>query len=195
MPKSHKLIYAFYVVIWIFLAINPKYPEDWLLENVLVFILFPTILWLDKKYSFSLTSVILLLVFSIFHSIGAHYTYAEMPHFDALTEFFGFERNHFDRLVHFLSGLLLFKPILEIITAHVGRNRVALVFTFSMIVTIATVYEILEWFAVITFHSDLGVAFLGTQGDVWDAQQDTFVAIVGALINVAIFYKSYKTVK
>ena len=195
MPKSHKFIYAFYVIIWIFLAIDPKYPEDWLLENVLVFIFFPTILWLDKKYSFSLTSVILLLVFSIFHSIGAHYTYAEMPHFETITQFFGFERNHFDRLVHFLSGLLLFKPILEIITTHVGRNRVALVFTFSMIVTIATIYEILEWFVVIAFHSDLGVAFLGTQGDVWDAQQDTFVAIMGALINVAIFYKSYKIVK
>jgi putative membrane protein len=195
MPKSHKFIYAFYVIIWIFLAIDPKYPEDWLLENVLVFILFPTILWLDKKYSFSLISVYLLLIFSIFHSIGAHYTYAEMPYFDTITEFFGFERNHFDRLVHFLSGLLLFKPILEIITAHVGKSRATLFFTFSVIVTIATTYEILEWLAVITFHSDLGVAFLGTQGDVWDAQQDTFVAIVGALINIPLFYKSYKPVK
>ncbi len=191
MPKSHKLIYAFYVIIWIVLAINPKYPEDWLLENVLVFILFPTILWLDKKYHFSLTSVILFLVFSIFHSIGAHYTYAEMPHFDMVTQFFGFERNHFDRLVHFLSGLLLFKPILEIIIAHIGKNRIALVFTFTMVTTIATFYEILEWLAVIIFHSDLGVAFLGTQGDVWDAQQDTLVAMLGALINVAIFYRSY----
>ncbi len=195
MPKSHKLIYAFYVIIWIFLAIDPKYPEDWLLENVLVFILFPTILWLDKKYSFSLMSVSLLLIFSIFHSVGAHYTYAEMPHFETITQFFGFERNHFDRLVHFLSGLLLFKPILEIIIAHIGKSRTALVFTFTMITTIATVYEILEWFAVILFHSDLGVAFLGTQGDIWDSQQDTLVAMIGALINVAIFYPSYKLAK
>jgi putative membrane protein len=194
MPKSHKIIYAFYVLIWIILAINPKYPEDWLLENVLVFLLFPMIIWLDKKYSFSLTSILLLLVFSIFHSIGAHYTYAQMPYFDTITEFFGFERNHFDRLVHFLSGLLLFKPILEIITTHVGRNRAALVFTFTMIVTIATIYEIFEWFAVVIFHPDLGSAFLGTQGDVWDAQQDIFVAIIGALVNVVIFFKRYKIV-
>ncbi len=135
------------------------------------------------------------MIFSIFHSVGAHYTYAEMPHFETITQFFGFERNHFDRLVHFLSGLLLFKPILEIIIAHIGKSRTALVFTFTMITTIATVYEILEWFAVILFHSDLGVAFLGTQGDVWDAQQDTLVAMIGALINVVIFYPSYKLEK
>lgn len=191
MSKSHKLIYAFYLMIWTVLAINPKYPEDWLLENLLVFILFPTILWLDKKYHFSFTSVILLLVFSTFHSIGAHYTYAQMPHFDTITQFFGFERNHFDRFVHFLSGLLLFKPILEIIVVYLGKTRIALIFTFTMVTTIATVYELLEWLAVILFYSDLGVAFLGTQGDVWDAQQDTLVAMVGALINVAIFYPSY----
>jgi len=193
MPKSHKVIYAVYVFIWIFLAINPKYPEDWLLENVLVFILFPTVLWLDKKYSFSLISVILLLVFGIFHSVGAHYTYAQMPHFDDITQFFGFERNHFDRFVHFLYGLLLFKPILEIVIAHSGKNRFALIVTFSIIVTIATIYEILEWLAVIIFHPDLGIAFLGTQGDVWDAQKDTVVAIIGAMINLAIFYPKYTT--
>ncbi len=191
MPKSHKLIYAFYVIIWIFLAINPKYPQDWLLENVLVFVLFPTVLWLDKKYSFSLISVILLLVFSLFHAVGAHYTYAQMPHFDTITEFFGFERNNFDRFVHFLYGLLLFKPILEIVTVYAGRGRVALFFTFSIIVSVATIYEILEWLATIIFHPELGIAFLGTQGDVWDAQKDTVAAIIGAMINVTIFYPKY----
>ncbi len=191
MPKSHKLIYVFYVIVWIFLAINPKYPQDWLLENVLVFVLFPTILWLDKKYSFSLTSVILLLVFSLFHAVGAHYTYAQMPHFEAITEFFGFERNNFDRFVHFLFGLLLFKPILEIVIAYAGRGRVALFFTFSLIVSIATIYEILEWLATIIFHPELGMAFLGTQGDVWDAQKDTAVAIIGAMVNIIIFYPKY----
>lgn len=192
MPKSHKLIYSVYVIIWIVLAIDPKYPEDWLLENVLVFILFPAILWLDKKYSFSLVSVMLLLVFSIFHGIGAHYTYAEMPHFEAITQFFGFERNHFDRLVHFLYGLLLFRPILEIVNAYTGKRGIALTFTFTIVVTISALYEILEWFAVILFHPDLGIAFLGTQGDVWDAQQDTFVAIIGAIINIFYFYPKYR---
>ncbi len=193
MPKSHKLIYAVYVIIWILLAINPKYPEDWLLENVLIFILFPTLLWLDKKYNFSLFSLILILIFSIFHSVGAHYTYAQMPYFNDITQFFGFERNNFDRFVHFLYGLLLFRPILEIVTAHSTKSRFALIFTFSIIVTIATTYEILEWLAAVIFHPDLGIAFLGTQGDVWDAQKDTLSAIIGAMINFAIFYPKYNS--
>ena len=185
------MIYILYLIVWAFLAINPKYPDDWLLENILIFIFFPIILWLDKKYSFTLFSVISLLVFGIFHSIGAHYTYSQMPHFDVVTQIFEFERNHFDRLVHFLFGLLLFRPILEIVTAYLGRRKIALFFTFSLIVTIATLYEILEWFAAMIFNPDLGVAFLGAQGDVWDAQQDIVIAIIGALINVAIFYSKY----
>ncbi len=191
MPKSHKLVYAIYVIVWIIMAINPKYPNDWLLENVLVFLVFPFIVWMDQKHHYSLISIILLLVFASLHSLGTHYTYAEMEHFDVITQFFGFERNHFDRLVHFLFGLLLFRILFEMITPGLNSIKTALLFTFTMIVSISTLYEILEWLAAITFNPELGIAFLGTQGDVWDAQKDTIAAMIGALINIA-FYKSYK---
>lgn len=191
MPKSHKLVYAIYVLVWIIMAINPKYPNDWLLENVLVFLVFPFIVWMDQKHHYSLISIILLLVFASLHSLGTHYTYAEMEHFDVITQFFGFERNHFDRLVHFLFGLLLFRILFEMITPGLNNIKTALLFTFTMIVSISTLYEILEWLAAITFNPELGIAFLGTQGDVWDAQKDTIAAMIGALINIA-FYKSYK---
>ena len=190
MPKSHKLVYAIYVVIWIIMAINPKYPQDWLLENVLVFLVFPFIVWMDRKHNYSLLSIILLLIFASLHSLGTHYTYAEMEHFDGITQFFGFERNHFDRLVHFLFGLLLFRILFEMITPGISSVKTALIYTFTMIVSISTLYEMLEWLAAITFHPELGIAFLGTQGDVWDAQKDTLVAMIGALINIA-FYKNY----
>lgn len=191
MPKSHKLVYAIYVLVWIIMAINPKYPQDWLLENVLVFLVFPFIIWMDKKHNYSLLSIILLLIFASLHSLGTHYTYAEMEHFDGITQFFGFERNHFDRLVHFLFGLLLFRILFEMITPGISSIKTALLFTFTMIISISTLYEMLEWLAAITFHPELGIAFLGTQGDVWDAQQDTLAAMIGALINLA-FYKNYK---
>jgi putative membrane protein len=191
MPKSHKLVYAIYVLVWIIMAINPKYPQDWLLENVLVFLVFPFIVWMDKKHNYSLLSIILLLIFASLHSLGSHYTYAEMEHFDGITQFFGFERNHFDRLVHFLFGLLLFRILFEMITPGIATVKTALLFTFTMIISISALYEIIEWFAVIIFHPELGSAFLGTQGDVWDSQQDTLVATIGALINMA-FYKNYK---
>jgi putative membrane protein len=173
------------------MAINPKYPQDWLLENVLVFLIFPLIIWLDTKYRFTSTSLILLLIFASLHSLGSHYTYAEMEHFNVITEFFRFERNHFDRLVHFLFGLLTYRIIFEMITPSVSALKTALLFTFTMIVSISTLYEVLEWLAAITFHPELGLAFLGTQGDIWDAQKDTVAAVIGALINIT-FYKNYK---
>lgn len=190
MPKSHKLVYAIYIVVWIIMAINPKYPQDWLLENVLIFIFFPFILWMDKKHNYTLLSLILLLIFTSLHSLGSHYTYAEMEHFNAITHFFGFERNHFDRFVHFLFGLLTFRMLFEMIASSTNTVKTALVFTFTMVVFISTVYELLEWLAAVILHPELGMAFLGTQGDIWDAHKDTALAMLGALINI-IFYKSY----
>lgn len=190
MPKSHKLVYAIYIVVWIIMAINPKYPQDWLLENVLIFIFFPFILWMDKKHNYTLLSLILLLIFASLHSLGSHYTYAEMEHFNAITHFFGFERNHFDRFVHFLFGLLTFRMLFEMLASSTNTVRTALVFTFTMVVFISTVYELLEWLAAVILHPELGMAFLGTQGDIWDAHKDTALAMLGALINI-IFYKSY----
>jgi putative membrane protein len=191
MPKSHKLVYALYVVIWIIMAINPKYPQDWLLENVLIFIFFPFLIFMDKKHHYTLLSIIFLLIFASLHSLGSHYTYAEMEHFDVITQFFGFERNHFDRLVHFLFGLLTFRVLFEMISEGTNTVKTALLFTFTMIVSISTMYELLEWLAAVILYPDLGMAFLGTQGDVWDAHKDTALATAGALTNIA-FYQSYK---
>lgn len=190
MPKSHKIVYALYIAVWIIMAINPKYRDDWLLENVLVFIFFPFITWMDYKHNYSLTSIILLLFFASLHSLGSHYTYAEMEHFDTITQFFGFERNHFDRVVHFLFGLLCFKILFEMTTHTISSAKTAILFTFTIVVTISTFYEMLEWLAASIFHPELGIAFLGTQGDVWDAQKDTLVAMVGALVNF-FFYSHY----
>ncbi|BAF72409.1 DUF2238 domain-containing protein [Sulfurovum sp. NBC37-1] len=190
MPRSHKIVYTIYIVIWTVLAINPKYREDWLLENVLVFIVFPTVIWLDKKYHFTLTSIIFLLIFAGLHSLGAHFTYAEMKYFDLITQFFGFERNNFDRVVHFLFGLLAFRAIFELVAPGITHVKKALFFTFTVVVTISAFYELLEWLAAIIFHPELGIAFLGTQGDVWDSHKDVTAAIFGALINLA-FYRSY----
>lgn len=190
MPKSHKIVFAIYVVVWTIMAINPKYPQDWLLENILVFIFFPFIFWMDQKHCYTLPSIILLLIFASLHSLGSHYTYAEMEHFNAITHFFGFERNHFDRFVHFLFGLLVFRMLFEMISTSATTAKAALIFTFTMVLSISSFYEMLEWWAAMLFHPELGMAFLGTQGDVWDAHKDTALAMVGALINM-LFYKNY----
>ncbi|RXK06106.1 DUF2238 domain-containing protein [Halarcobacter bivalviorum] len=191
MEKSHKIIYCIYILIWIIMAINPKYPEDWLLENILVFLFFPFVLWSDIKYKYTLLSIFFLLIFASLHSLGSHFTYAQMEYFNFITQFFGFERNHFDRVVHFLFGLLVFRILFEIITVYSNSVKSSLFFTFSLVVCIATIYELLEWLAAVTFYPELGMAFLGTQGDIWDAHKDTLLACIGAFINI-IFYRSYK---
>ncbi|HEO99534.1 MAG TPA: DUF2238 domain-containing protein [Epsilonproteobacteria bacterium] len=193
MPRSHKIIYAIYIVVWIIMAIDPKYPADWLLENILVFLFFPFIVIMDIRHRYSATAIFLLLIFASLHSLGSHYTYAEMEHFDVISKFFGFERNHFDRVVHFLFGLLVFRILFEMITYGISSLKTALFFTLTTIISISTIYEMLEWIAAVTFHPELGMAFLGTQGDIWDAHKDTLAAMIGALINF-FFYTHYAKV-
>jgi putative membrane protein len=77
-------------------------------------------------------------------------------------------------------------------TTHISNIKTALLFAFTMVVSISTIYEIVEWLAAAILHPELGMAFLGTQGDVWDSQKDTLMAIGGALINIVFFHEHYK---
>lgn len=175
------------------MAIDPKYPSDWLLENVLVFLFFPFLVWMDFKHHFSVVALAMLLMFASLHSLGSHFTYAEMEYFDFITEWMGFERNHFDRVVHFLFGLLVFRTLFELVIIKIKTFKAAIFFTFTLILSISTLYEIIEWLAAIIFHPELGIAFLGTQGDVWDSQKDTVAAFCGAMLNL-LFYRKYRDV-
>ncbi len=141
MPLSHKILFAVYLLIWTVTAINPRYPSDWLLENVLPVTLFPLVLWLDIRFRFSFTALLLLLLFASLHAVGAHYTYAEVPFFEPIQHLFGLERNDYDRVVHFLFGLLLFRPLFEMVHPFVKNVKIALWFTFSIIVSISALYK------------------------------------------------------
>ncbi len=192
LPDIHKIIYCIFVLIWISLAINPQFREDWLLENILVIIIFPTVIWLDIKYKFSTIAVIFLFLFGVLHLVGAHFTYSKMYYFDYITTLFGFERNHYDRIVHFLFGLLIYLSLYEMLI-HYYRQKSASNIALLSIIAIATIYEEIEWIAVEFFYSELGAAFLGIQGDIWDAQKDIALAILGAIITrTIILYKSKK---
>ena len=129
------------------------------------------------------------------HEIGAHYTYAEVPYdqrFEAtlgtsLNEMLGWQRNYFDRVVHFLWGLLLTYPIREIILrVSQVRGFWGYLLPFLVVVSTSTIFELFEWIAAIQFGGDLGVAYLGTPGDIWDAQKDMTLALSGSLVATAI---------
>lgn len=186
---------ALYTLLWIALAIAPVFRKDWLLENMLVFIAIPIFVLTARRLRFSDFTYSCLFVFFCLHAIGAHYTYALVPYdewFRALTggtlnELLGFERNHFDRLVHFLYGLLLAPAAVEIF-AHYGRypRSWAALFPFLFMASHAAIYEVVEWGAALVFGGDLGQAYLGTQGDVWDGQKDMALAMAGSAITITL---------
>ena len=186
---------ALYALLWIALAIAPVFRKDWLLENMLVFISIPLFVLTARLLRFSNFTYTCLFVFFCLHAVGAHYTYALVPYdewFRSLTggtlnDLLGFERNHFDRLVHFLYGLLLAPAAVEIF-AHYGRytRSWAYLFPFLFMASHAAIYEVIEWGAAIVFGGDLGQAYLGTQGDIWDGQKDMAFAMSGSLITITL---------
>jgi len=194
----HRTLYtlaAAFAALWIALAIRPLDRADWALENALV-LPFVALLWLTRRrFPFSRLSYALLFVFLCFHEVGAHYTYAEVPYDDwlraatghTLGGALGWERNHYDRLVHFLFGLLLAYPIREVFL-RVADARGVWGYYLPLDLTMASsmLFELIEWGASVVFGGDLGMAYLGTQGDVWDAHKDMAVASAGAVLAMTI---------
>lgn len=171
-----------YVAVWILAAINPLHPDDWLLENVLVFVFVPLLVLTYSRFPLSDLSYVLITIFMILHSIGSHYTYAEVPFGFWLQEHLGLARNHYDRIVHFSFGLLMAYPIREVFL-RVAHTKGFWAYYLPLDVTLAfsALYEIIEWFAAAATNPELGTAYLGTQGDQWDAQKDMGLAAMGAL--------------
>jgi putative membrane protein len=180
-----------YGVVWGALAVSPKHRADWWLENVLVFVAIPLLVWASSRLRLRGGSYVALFVFFVFHAIGSHYTYSEVP-IDAWCQAwfgfspdaaFGFERNHYDRLVHFLYGLLAIPAALDIVDARAPTTRLwRWLLAVGFVTSHSLLYELIEWGAAVVFGGDLRMAFLGTQGDVWDAQKDMALALLGSVI-------------
>lgn len=187
-PARFALAFA---AVWGLLAIHPHDRHDWLLENVLALAVSAWLLWRHRRAPLSDASYALLLVFGVLHEIGAHFTYAQVPYerwaqgfggfsIDAL---FGFTRNMFDRLVHFLFGLLLFRPIQELLDQGGEiRGRARCWVPVAIIAAASMLFELFEWAAAEIFGGDLGQAYLGTQGDIWDAHKDMLLALIGGIL-------------
>ena len=182
---------ALFAVVWVALAIDPLYRSDWLLENalVVVFVIALALSW--RWFTFSRISMTLVFVFMCLHEVGAHYTYSEVP-YDAwftalidtsLNDAMGWERNHFDRLIHFSYGLLLAYPIREIVL-RVANVKDFWGYSLPIDLTMSTsmIFELFEWATAEIFGGELGMAYLGTQADVWDAHKDMALASLGAVV-------------
>jgi putative membrane protein len=180
---------ALYVTLFCVLAISPRDRGTWWAENIPIVGLAATLVILYVRgvrlsnLAYALASVLL-----IMHTIGGYYTFEHVP-FGWVTHAFGFKRNHYDRVAHFSVGFYAF-ALCELLQTRklVTRPWVAYVFGIACIGTIAALYEIIEWIYAATAGGSAGAAFLGSQGDVWDAQEDMLADISGALFASIIYW-------
>src|SRR4051812_9799958 len=186
--KRHLIgLSVLFVAVWVWAAIRPLYRHDWLLENILVFLGVPLIILSGIYFRFSKLSYTLITLFMMLHAIGSHYTYAEVPFGYTLQRWFGSNRNMYDRLVHFCFGFLLAYPVREVFM-RLARARGFWGYWLPIDLTLAlsATYEIIEWMVAARVDPSAGMAFLGSQGDVWDAQKDMLMAGIGAVIAMII---------
>jgi putative membrane protein len=178
-----------YLILFLFLSLNPIDRTTWFIENLTVWIVLSVLIILYLyKIRFSNFSYVLLSIFIYLHTIGGHYTFALVP-FGWVTDFFGFSRNHFDRAAHFSIGLYAY-PIAEWLCYKKLVANKFLIFTYPIfaIATIAMSYEIIEWIYAVLANPQAGIAYLGSQGDIWDAQKDMFADTLGAISAIILFF-------
>jgi putative membrane protein len=178
---------AGYALAFAWSAFAPKYPRDWWLEMGLAFAFLGSLIATHRRFVFSNLSYALIALFLTLHTYGAHYTYAESAFGDWLKEVLQLERNHYDRIVHFSFGAVLVYPLHEIArrVLHL-RGGWSFVVPWLAVLALSGGYEIVEGWTARIVSPELGVAYLGTQGDEWDAQKDMSLANTGSLISLAL---------
>ncbi|MDO8467810.1 MAG: DUF2238 domain-containing protein [Nanoarchaeota archaeon] len=200
--KYALILFILYLIVWIILAFNVSYREDWIMENYLTvpFVIFILISY--RWFKLSNISYSLIFVYMTLHIIGSHYTYSEVPFGFWMQNFLDLTRNHYDRIVHFSFGLLLAYPLRELfVRISNAKGFWGLYIPIEFVLAFSAIYEIIEWAVAVIYGGDLGIAYLGTQGDIWDAQKDMALAGLGAVFAmiitflIIVYYNSKKFFK
>ena len=183
-------IIIFYLV-FVWSAIFPKDYFTWFLEVVPALIGLGILLY--TRHSFPLTPMLYqwILVHSVVLMVGGHYTYAEVPLFDWFKDWFGFERNNYDKVGHFMQGFVPALIAREVLIRKqvLAKTRYWLsLFIISLCLAFSAFYELIEWWVAIS-SGESAEAFLGTQGYVWDTQADMGFALLGAIVSLLLLSK------
>jgi putative membrane protein len=192
---------ALFAVFWLALAIRPRNRADWALENALVVLVVLGLALTHRRLALSRLSYTLVFMFLSLHVVGAHYTYSDVP-YDAwvtaltgrsLQDWLGWQRNNFDRIVHFAYGLLLTYPVRQVVVRVTGlRGFWGYFLPMDLTMSTSASYELIEWGAAVVFGGDLGIAYVGAQGDPWDAQKDMSLAALGAMLATAAIVLTHR---
>ena len=160
----------------------------WFLETIPVFIALPLLLITYRRFPFTRLAYLLMWLFALVLIVGGHYTYAEMPLFNWLRDHFHLSRNYYDRVGHLMQGMAPAIIAREILLrkSPLTQGRWLFFIVSAVTLAISACYEFIEWWVAVLSGS-AAVAFLATQGDVWDTQWDMFLALIGAILSQLLF--------
>ena len=202
---NHYLVILCLIVVlavMVLVSILPlSFPLNWhdYLLHQLGTLVFMAIVCACYRYLASTTfSFVLASLFIVIHIIGARYLYSYVPYDEwtqnllgfRLNEVFGWQRNMYDRLVHFCYGLLLL-PLIKDVFHYLMPTlslKVILLLVLQFNLATSALYELFEWILGVTLSPESAEAYNGQQGDIWDAQKDILLAFIGALISATIIY-------
>lgn len=191
LPKSicyPLLLMVLFLVEFLYLAIEPHNRVVWLSENSISLIVVATMVILYCcKIRFSNLAYTLIAIYVYCHTVGGHFTFERVP-IDSVTEFFGFERNHYDRMCHFMVGFFAYPAMEFFEERHLIKGRKLTMFLMVMaIFGVSALFELVEWIYAVLAAPEEGNAFLGSQGDIWDAQKDMLCDGCGAIFSVLLY--------
>ncbi len=173
-------------------GIQPRDYFTWLLEVMPVLIVLPLLLATRSRFPLTPLSYTLIAIHAIILMIGGHYTYAEVPWFNWLRDTFELSRNHYDRIGHLAQGFVPAIIAREILlrTTALRPGKMLFFLVVCVCMAISASYEIIEWLVAASSGSD-AVAFLATQGDVWDTQKDMLFALVGSVAGLLLLSRKH----
>ncbi|MGV6807608.1 MAG: DUF2238 domain-containing protein [bacterium] len=183
---------ALFISVLIWSAIAPKDYYTWILETSPAIIALAILAATRRRFPLTPLAYLLILFHSIILMIGGHYTYAEVPLFDSLGELFGWQRNNYDKVGHFVQGFvpaLIAREILvrrSVIPVAGWRNFFIVCFCLGF----SAFYELIEWWVAL-LSDQAAESFLGTQGYVWDTQSDMAWALTGAILSLIVLSKMH----
>ncbi len=187
-------LFLVFAALWVYFAIDPLYREAWVFENIVIVLFVPMVVWNYFAFRLSNTSYVLIFIFASLHILAAHYTYADTPWGHFISELWGLERNHFDRMVHFLYGLLMAAVFFDLFEKYLPKEKWAAgMFLFAISFSVGALYEVGEFVVGIVGDPAAGLAFLGFQGDIWDTQKDMALQGIGTICGILSVFFFAKT--
>jgi putative membrane protein len=195
LPRAQRIMLALLFLLLVLVQIRQPFPEVAPLHHLPTLLLLLAAPFALRRWPLSNAAVGCAVLFFALHTIGGRYTYTNVP-YDALaealtghtiSEIFGFTRNHYDRLVHLCYGVLAVLPVSEALQRHGGvSRRLSLYVAVESVLAVSLLYELFEWLLALTMAGPAAEAYNGQQGDMWDAQKDMALALLGALISAAV---------